>query len=103
MKYQDQFRQAEQEARAGNKGFWKGCTVKPTNKIVVPTTAQSSSQQTSGNCLIKGNISSSGEKIYHLPGCGSYAKTGIDTGAGERWFCSETEAVQAGWRKAKNC
>jgi micrococcal nuclease len=53
-------------------------------------------------CKIKGNISSSG-KIYHLPECKSYEKTVIDTVAGERWFCSEEEAVAAGWRKAKNC
>ena len=55
------------------------------------------------NCVIKGNISSSGEKIYHLPGCLSYDKTIINESAGERWFCSEDEAVNAGWRKAKNC
>ena len=44
-----------------------------------------------------------GEKIYHLPGCGSYAKTQIDESHGERWFCTETEAQTAGWRKALNC
>ena len=55
------------------------------------------------SCEIKGNISSSKEKIYHLPGCGSYEKTVIDESAGERWFCSEQEAEAAGWRKAGNC
>lgn len=55
------------------------------------------------DCVIKGNISSSGEKIYHLPGCQSYSKTVISEEAGERWFCSENEALGAGWRKAKNC
>jgi micrococcal nuclease len=58
---------------------------------------------TSSNCDIKGNISSSGEKIYHEPGCGSYSRTIIDESAGEQWFCSENEAEAAGWRKAKNC
>ena len=57
----------------------------------------------SSNCDIKGNISSSGEKIYHEPGCGSYSRTIIDESAGEQWFCSENEAEAAGWRKAKNC
>jgi len=55
------------------------------------------------DCDIKGNISTSGEKIYHLPGCGSYAKTQVDEKRGERWFCSEREAQEAGWRKALNC
>lgn len=63
----------------------------------------SSQSQNSQQCTIKGNISSKKEKIYHLPGCGSYEKTVIDESAGERWFCSEQEAVEAGWRKARNC
>lgn len=55
------------------------------------------------NCNVKGNISSSGEKIFHVPGCASYNATIIDTTAGERVFCTEKEALDAGWRKAKNC
>lgn len=55
----------------------------------------------SQKCDIKGNIS--GDKIYHLPNCLSYTKTTIDESKGERWFCSEKEAIEAGWRKAKNC
>jgi endonuclease YncB( thermonuclease family) len=50
-----------------------------------------------GACLIKGNISSAG-RIYHLPGSDSYDKTRIDESAGERWFCTEAEALAAGWR-----
>ena len=48
-------------------------------------------------CRIKGNISSSG-KIFHVPGSAAYEKTRIDTAKGERWFCSEAEARDAGWR-----
>jgi len=50
-----------------------------------------------GNCRIKGNISSSG-KIYHVPGSNNYDRTVIDTGKGERWFCTEQQAIDAGWR-----
>jgi hypothetical protein len=53
--------------------------------------------------LIKGNISSKGERIYHLPGCRYYSSTVIDPKRGERWFCSEQEAVAAGWRRTKVC
>jgi endonuclease YncB( thermonuclease family) len=49
-------------------------------------------------CLIKGNISSNGDRIYHVPGSTWYEKTRIDTRKGERWFCSEEEARDAGWR-----
>lgn len=52
------------------------------------------------SCKIKGNINSSGERIYHVPGQTYYRETRIG-GIGERWFCSETEAQQAGWRRAK--
>jgi micrococcal nuclease len=51
--------------------------------------------------VIKGNISSSGERIYHVPGQRYYDKTLIHLSKGERWFCTEQEAVAAGWRKAK--
>jgi hypothetical protein len=30
-----------------------------------------------------------------------YDNTQINEGKGERWFCTEQEAVGAGWRKAK--
>ncbi|MGW1809240.1 sunset domain-containing protein [Streptomyces sp. NPDC002078] len=53
------------------------------------------------NPQIKGNISySTGEKIYHVPGDRFYDRTQIDTAAGERMFCTEEEAQQAGWRKS---
>jgi hypothetical protein len=51
-------------------------------------------------CLIKGNISKSGERIYHVPGGKFYDRTKINPGAGERWFCSEEEATAAGWRRS---
>lgn len=54
-----------------------------------------------GDCNIKGNISfGSGEKIYHMPGQKYYESTVIDLEYGERWFCTETEALNAGWRRA---
>jgi hypothetical protein len=51
--------------------------------------------------VIKGNISSSRERIYHVLGQRYYDKTLIHLSKGERWFCTEQEAVAAGWRKAK--
>ena len=53
-------------------------------------------------CKIKGNISSRGEKIYHLPNSKNYLKTKISSSKGERWFCSEKEAQENGWRKPNN-
>jgi hypothetical protein len=36
-----------------------------------------------------------------MPGQHYYNKTQIDESKGERWFCTEQEAIAAGWRKAK--
>jgi hypothetical protein len=49
-------------------------------------------------CDIKGNISSSGEKIYHTTSSSSYNATKIDPSKGERWFCTVEEAKANGWR-----
>ena len=54
-----------------------------------------------GQCRIKGNISRSGERIYHIPGGQYYDRTKINPSKSERWFCSEAEAIAAGWRRSK--
>lgn len=54
-----------------------------------------------GGCTIKGNISADGERIYHMPGQKFYGVTKISEAKGERWFCSEDEALAAGWRRSK--
>lgn len=54
-------------------------------------------------CDIKGNISyNSGERIYHVPGQEYYSETRVNYLDGERWFCSEEAAREAGWRRAYN-
>ncbi|SDN62288.1 hypothetical protein [Bacillus sp. OK048] len=51
-------------------------------------------------CDIKGNISyNTGEKIYHLPEDQYYDVTEINQ-SGEKWFCSEEEAEEAGFRRS---
>ncbi|MCC6202114.1 MAG: thermonuclease family protein [Gammaproteobacteria bacterium] len=52
-------------------------------------------------CVIKGNVSGSGARIYHLPGTSGYQSTRIDPARGERWFCDEREAGAAGFRRAR--
>lgn len=102
IKYQDQFTQAQSEARSNNRGLWgTTCDVSTQGQKEPASGTNNAATQQSGNCVIKGNISSSGEKIYHTPGQRFYDKTIINTGAGEKWFCSESEAQTAGWRKSK--
>ncbi len=102
VKYQENFLEAQRKARANKAGLWgEVCdNYQPTTNNYQQTTIN---QQPKSNCVIKGNISSSGEKIYHLLGCDYYEQTFIDLNKGEMWFCTETEAQNFGWRKAKNC
>ena len=69
--------------------------------IVALSLACSASAFAEPGCVIKGKISSSGERIYHVPGQRYYDKTLINEHQGERWLCTEQEAIAAGWRKAK--
>ena len=46
---------------------------------------------------IKGNINSSGERIYHCPSWRDYDK--ITMKSGDKWFCTESEAKSAGFRE----
>jgi len=104
-KYQKEFKSAQKDAQTQKLGLWgnlcnsgSSITQPPVSVApVVPTNTGST------ECTIKGNINSKGEKIFHVIGCGSYNQTKIDESQGERWFCSEEEALSAGWRKALNC
>jgi micrococcal nuclease len=96
VKYQELFQSLQQEARDAGRGLW--------GPACVPTPVAPGVCDYSGTDqpAIKGNISqSTGEKIYHVPGGEFYDETVIDEAAGERWFCTEQEAVAAGWRKSK--
>jgi endonuclease YncB( thermonuclease family) len=64
------------------------------------TAGQSTPEPPDPNCRIKGNINNKGDRIYHVPGSPSYEATKINR-KGERWFCSEEEARNAGWRPPK--
>ena len=94
----------EAGARAAKRGVWRGELVAPwdwrrgvrlpDNRLPPPPNE--------GQCAIKGNIStSSGERIYHVPGGEYYDATVISAAKGERWFCTEAEARAAGWRRSR--
>lgn len=94
-------------ALAAKLGLWVGNFQAPWDWRAQHNHVQAPSAPTfalgSGNagCNIKGNISVGGERIYHVPGQKYYGLTVINLAKGERWFCSEAEAVAAGWRKSK--
>lgn len=75
------------------------CPAGGSNSASLPSPGPS--KPASSSCQIKGNISSSGQRIYHVPGSGSYNATRVDLSKGERYFCSEADARAAGWRAAE--
>lgn len=55
-------------------------------------------------CAIKGNVDpTSWEHYYHLPSCRHYYQIVLDTDMGKGFFCSEKEAVEAGFHLAPDC
>jgi hypothetical protein len=119
VKYSAIYVHAEEDARAHKRGLWKGAFIAPwdwrhrNNRTTilgtfsVPTTAQTmllSPSATAGapspDCVIKGNVSRNGERIYHMPDQQFYARIEMERGGGRRWFCTPDEAEAAGWRRA---
>lgn len=74
-----------------------------SSKKASKSSAKSVAKQSAESCVVLGNIGDKKEKIFHVPGCPNYKQTKIETAKGERIFCSESDAIAAGWRKAKNC
>ena len=111
-KYSLDYVSLETQARRGRKGIWagrfvppwdwrQGARYKPKPGTKTPAPARENAAAETPGCGIKGNVSRSGERIYHVPGQKHYAATRISPGKGERWFCSEADARAAGWRRAK--
>jgi endonuclease YncB( thermonuclease family) len=95
VKYSRTYVAEEADARTRGAGIWQAPTVTAwdyrAGKWIV------ADQAVPGDCPIKGNITSNG-RIYHMPWSPWYEKVRIDARKGERWFCTEQEAVAAGWR-----
>ena len=100
LKYSNKFFRDEKKAKEKGLGVWQG-------RFIYPWEWRRGKRFNNNNnpdkkeCYIKGNISSKGQKIYHLPGNLNYEETKINENKGERWFCSEQEAKMNGWRKSK--
>ena len=105
-RYSQAYVNEESVAKAARRGLWRGEFVRPWDwrRGKRLQTAHRDDRRVSsrdrGACNIKGNISrNSGRRIYHVPGDPDYARTRISTSHGERWFCTESEARAAGWRR----
>ena len=85
----------EDRARAAGVGVWRAPTQAPWDYRA--RRWEVAAQEAPEGCPIKGNISRNG-RIYHAPWSPWYTRTKLSVEKGERWFCSEAEALEAGWR-----
>lgn len=95
VRFSDEYVAQEAAARAGQIGVWQSETL-PAWEFRRQKWSLAEQEAPDG-CPIKGNISQNG-KIYHTPWSPWYSRTKINVSKGERWFCDEAEALDAGWR-----
>jgi len=116
------FAAEEADARESRRGLWKGCFAEPRDlrawnhngaRLIGGGCQAGHENRTRDRlfrvdtamppgCPIKAKLALRAvgfEGIYHLPGCGSYRRLK----QANRWFCSEQDAVAAGFRKALTC
>src|SRR3989344_688896 len=84
--YYDTLKTAQTHAKENMLGIWSEICRKTSNP----------------DCDIKGNIRA-GKKTFLLPGCKNYDQTIIDESYGDQWFCTEDEAMKAGFSSASGC
>lgn len=88
----------EREARTAKAGLWSGDAERPA--AFRAKLWEEAKRRAPDGCPIKGQVS--GEtRVYVLPWSPDYERARVQKARGERWFCSEQEAVAAGFRAAQ--
>jgi len=88
------YQNAEAIAREARRGLWAGEFVRPAEWR---QGARLTPVGTDQRCRIKGTVTD-GKRIYLVPDSPGYAGAAVSESRGERWFCSEMEAIEAGWQ-----
>ena len=93
----DAYQADEADAKSTKRGLWQGAFVTPWEwrrgkRLKAPPPKR---------CKIKGTTNSKGEQVYYLPSAQRYPLMQVKKSRGDRWFCSEKEAKDAGWRPSQ--
>lgn len=87
----------EAAARRAGSGVWAGEAERPADfRAKLWASAKASAPD---GCPVKGRLSS-GRKTYFMPWSQGYAEATVRTSRGDRWFCDEAEARNAGFKAA---
>ena len=87
----------EAEAQSRKVGIWSGEVLRPgqwRQKVWDDALKRAPS-----GCPIKGQVQGKA-RTYVLPWSGDYERARVITSRGGRWFCTEEEAIAAGWKGA---
>lgn len=95
-KYSMKYAALEDRVKRNSGGVWQAPTMPPWEYRAQKWKV--AAQEAPKGCPIKGNINRKQEKIYHAPWSPWYTRTKVSLKKGERWFCSEADAIRAGWR-----
>jgi len=86
----------EAEAQAAKIGLWSGEAERPGNFRA--RAWEEAKRSAPDGCPIKGQVAG-GAKVYVLPWAPDYGRVRVSRARGGRWFCSEQEAIAAGWER----
>jgi hypothetical protein len=85
-------------AKGARLGVWRGDFVLPWEwRRGVRLSADSDGAVDA--CRIKGAITSENQRVFYIPSDADYDEVQIDPKKGERIFCSDDEALLAGWKR----
>lgn len=88
----------EREARAAKAGLWGGDAERPA--AYRAKLWDEAKRRAPEGCPIKGQVAGAA-RVYVLPWAPDYERVRVQKARGERWFCSEQEAVSAGFKAAQ--
>jgi len=88
----------ERDARGRKAGIWVGEALRPADYRAQRW--EEAKRASPDGCPIKGNVRG-GRRFYLVPWARGYERVRITQSRGERWFCSEDEAKEAGFRPAE--
>lgn len=93
--FMSRYAQQEAAAKSAQLGLWNGESERPSDFRA--RTWNEAKRTAPEGCPIKGHLAGNA-KLYVLPWSADYHRVRISKARGERWFCSEQEAISAGWK-----
>jgi endonuclease YncB( thermonuclease family) len=91
------YQSTQDAARDAKLGLWRGAFIQPGDwrqgaRLEGETTDTIF-------CVVKGAINEKDQRIFYIPSDETYKDVAIDPEKGERMFCSDDEAILAGWSR----